>query len=171
MLAPALTDYNRPLTSTLALLPTPWPLLCWVHPLLCRVHRLLFWVYPLSPHLVHHTIRRPFQRLCVHRLSQWIKDQVPHRPSVTSLKLCQLKSGMTSLHGLRQNRNRMKRGGSPWCITSLYIHLDHVHLNFITYRQKEEEQRNNKVSFLSHLLIHHVDSNQCYMPTEKSRGR
>lgn len=43
--------------------------------------------------------------------------------------------------------------------TSLYVHLDLVHLNTITHRQKVEDQNNKKVCSLLHVSIRHVDSN------------
>ena len=106
IVVPMLTDYIRPSTLTLALLPTP-------QPLLCRVHRLLCWVHPLSSYLVCHNIRQPFQRLCMHWHSWQIKDWLLHRPSITSLKPFRLKSRTTLLNGLRWNQRQMKRGGSP----------------------------------------------------------
>ena len=88
-----------------------------------------------------------------------VKDRAHHRLSTSFSKSCHLRSRGISPHGPRPNQRRMKRGGSPSWRTSLYVHLDHVHLNTITHRQKEEEQHNKKVCFLSHVSIRHVDSN------------
>jgi len=100
-----------------------------------------------------------------HQLSQRyrpglpIKDQAHHRPSIISSTLCLLKYEMTLPHGLKQSWSRTTRGECPWYRTNWYICQDHIHLNAITHRQKEEDQSNKKVGSLSHILIRHVNSN------------
>ena len=151
IVAPALTNYIRPSTSTLALLPMPWPLLCQV----C----------PLSPNLVYHSIWLPFQWLHVHPLLWrcWLhlqnEDQVLHRLSTSSSKSCQHRSRRIFLCCLRLSQRWMMKGRFPWEKTSLYVCPYHVHLNTITHGQKMEDQHNKKACLLLHILIYHVDSN------------
>jgi len=44
-----------------------------------------------------------------------------------------------------------------------YVRIDHVYLNTITHRQKEEDQHNKKVCFLSHIssLVHRRRFSRC----------
>jgi len=84
----------------------------------------------------------------MHRLpslsSHWVSAPMP---SLSQL----IFAGQPPHHSSAPSPNTLHTG------PCLYARIDYVHLNTITHGQKEQDQQNKKVCFLSHIstLVHH----------------